>query len=73
MKPYQYYQVKRRKKRRYGIGDGSLDFYVQPAFGYYVYELEFKNEEDANKYSPPSFVSEEITSVEEFSGFSLAQ
>jgi hypothetical protein len=64
---------KKAKKRRYGIGDGSLDVYVQPAFGFYIYELEFSNEEEANKYSPPGFVSEEITGLEKFSGFSIAQ
>jgi hypothetical protein len=64
---------KASKKQRYLLNEGSLDRYVQPEIGDLIFEVEFSDEAVANNYTPPSFVSDEITGLEKYSGFALAQ
>lgn len=60
-------------KSRFSIADGALDLYEQPKHGFAVFEIEFSTPEAAAGYEPPEFVGEEITFVENYSGFSLAE
>ncbi|MBX3452340.1 MAG: hypothetical protein KF777_22480 [Planctomycetaceae bacterium] len=59
------------RKRRYSIAGGSVDVYEgTPVIA--VFEIEFASEQDAKRYQPPSFVSDEITRDESYSGAAIA-
>jgi CYTH domain-containing protein len=60
------------RKRRYFLRSGSLDVYVEPQKDLAVFEMEFGDEQSAREYSPPHFVTREITNEREYSGVSLA-
>lgn len=57
-------------KRRYSLSEGGIDVYDLE--GVSVFEIEFNTLEEANVYVPPAFVLEEITNVEEYSGYFFA-
>ena len=61
------------KKSRYAIAGGALDVYQDPNSGLAVFEVEFQSETAATNYTPPSFISQEITHNEQHSGFALSQ
>jgi CYTH domain-containing protein len=59
------------RKRRYAVAGGSVDVYDgTPVIS--VFEVEFGTEEEAERYEPPSFVSEEITHDESYTGAALS-
>ena len=60
-------------KRRYNVAGGALDVYHQPRSGLAIFEVEFDDETAAESYRPPHFVTREITSDSEFSGFAVAE
>jgi CYTH domain-containing protein len=60
-------------KRRYAIARGSLDVYIAPNSGLGVFEIEFESERAAQEFSPPPFVTREVTNDAEFTGASLAE
>jgi len=58
-------------KRRYSLAGGAIDVYAgEPVVA--VFEVEFGSEQEAEQYVPPSFVGEEVTSNELYSGAALA-
>ena len=57
-------------KLRYALAEGSIDIY-EPE-GIAVYEVEFDTMEQAQLYVPPPFALQEVTSLEGYSGYSLA-
>ena len=57
-------------KLRYSVAEGAIDIYDPE--GIAVYEVEFNAIEQANLYVPPPFVLQEVTSLEGYSGYSLA-
>ena len=59
-------------KRRYAVEGGFVDVYQRPTLVPMIFELEFKDETSAMRYSPPDFVTREITGDSNFSGFQLA-
>jgi CYTH domain-containing protein len=59
------------RKRRYSLLGGALDVYVVPAQTL-VFEIEFSSEAEAAAYVPPSFVGEEVTHAQAFSGAAIA-
>ena len=59
-------------KRRYSIAGGGLDVYEHPHAGLAIFEVEFADESAARTYSPPGFVTREITGDPPFSGAALA-
>jgi CYTH domain-containing protein len=61
------------RKKRYILEKGSLDQYMEPNLEHMIFELEFNDEASALSYVPPKFVSEEITGIEEYSGYKLSQ
>ena len=63
----------RARKRRYSVHDGSLDVYLDPDLDLGVFEVEFCDEQSAGMFSPPHFVTREITNDPEFSGSALAE
>lgn len=59
------------RKRRYAVAGGSVDVYEgTPVIA--VFEIEFASEQEAACYQPPSFVSEEVTHDEPYTGAVLA-
>jgi len=56
-------------KRRYSLAGGSLDLYGN---GETFFEIEFASEAEAASYVPPSFVSEEVTDNQAYSGAAFA-
>ena len=60
-------------KRRYAVAGGALDVYRQPRAGLAIFEVEFDDEASAQAYRPPHFVTREVTSEAEFSGFAVAE
>ena len=58
-------------KRRYALAGGALDVYADPAQTV-VFEMEFGSEAEAAAYSPPSFVAQEVTHAQAFSGAGIA-
>ena len=60
-------------KRRYTVAGGALDIYHQPRSGLAIFEVEVEDEASAQAYRPPHFVTREITSDAEFSGFAVAE
>ena len=60
-------------KRRYSLADGSLDIYDTPAHLFAVFECEFASEEAATGYTPPAFVTKEVTGDPHYTGFALAE
>jgi CYTH domain-containing protein len=60
-------------KRRYSVAGGALDVYERPRAGLAVFEIEFDDEESAETYRPPHFVTREITGESSFSGVSMAE
>jgi len=59
------------RKRRYTLEGGALDLYPgEPPIA--VFEVEFASEAEAQQYSPPPFVGEEITDNGVYSGAALA-
>jgi CYTH domain-containing protein len=58
-------------KRRYSLLGGALDVYAVPARTL-VFEMEFTSEAEAASYVSPSFVGEEVTHVQAFSGAAIA-
>lgn len=67
-----YFPGYRIQKRRYSIQGGALDVYSEPVQAA-IFEVEFADEETAEAYKPPSFVSREITDDPSFTGISLAE
>jgi CYTH domain-containing protein len=63
----------RAKKPRYSVGRGSLDVYLEPSGGVGVFEIEFDSERAAQEFTPPPFVTREITDEPAFTGASLAE
>jgi len=63
----------RTRKRRYSVAEGAIDDYLEPKDGFAVYEVEFDDEDAAECYRPPAFVTREITFESAVSGISLAQ
>jgi CYTH domain-containing protein len=65
------------QKDRYNIGfmgvTIELDVYSEELKGLVVAEIEFDSEQDANKFTPPSWFGEDVTSNKEFKNASLAQ
>lgn len=57
------------KKARYPVEEGSIDVYDFIA----IFEVEFLTTEEAANYTPPEFVSQEVTGDPDYSGFALAQ
>ena len=60
-------------KRRYTVEGGALDIYHQPRPGLAIFEVEFDDEASAQAYTPPHFVTSEVTSEAAFSGGSVAE
>lgn len=60
-------------KRRHSVAGGFVDVYQLPRTAPMIFELEFKDEMEAERYTPPSFVTKEITGDPNFSGFQLAK
>lgn len=58
-------------KYRYQLDAGAIDVYGQETL--HVFEIEFAGLDAARRYTPPGFVSEEITGNDAFSGLSLAR
>lgn len=62
------------EKLRHSLADGALDLY--PALlatnVRHIYEVEFANEQAAARYTPPNFVTEEITAQARFRGIDFA-
>jgi CYTH domain-containing protein len=63
----------RARKRRYSVQHGSLDVYLEPNCDLAVFEVEFRDEQSAAEFSPPHFVTREVTNDPKFNGFSLAE
>jgi hypothetical protein len=63
----------RARKRRYSVHHGSLDVYLEPDLDWAVFEVEFRDERSAGEFSPPHFVTREITNDSAFNGASLAE
>jgi CYTH domain-containing protein len=61
------------RKARYSIEGGSLDVYETPPSSPIIFSIEFKSQADATKYSPPSFVGEEVTFDARYTGHAFAQ
>ena len=59
------------RKRRYSLLGGSLDVYAVSARTL-VFEMEFASEAEAALYVPPTFVGEEVTHAQAFSGAAIA-
>lgn len=59
-------------KRRYAFSGGSIDVYAAPRQGLTLFEVEFPSLEAAGAFVPPQFVGEEVSGVDDYSGFSLA-
>jgi CYTH domain-containing protein len=62
----------RSLKRRYSLAQGSLDVYQEPHPGLAIFEAEFADEPAAASFTPPNFVTREITAEPQFSGAALA-
>ena len=62
----------RVRKRRYALQGGSVDVYLEPRQDVAIFEIEFQDEQSASAYSPPAFVTREVTSDPAYSGASLA-
>jgi GNAT superfamily N-acetyltransferase len=62
----------RARKRRYALGGGSLDLYLEPLDGIAIFEIDFRDEAAARAYEPPSFAVCEITHDAAFTGAALA-
>lgn len=59
------------RKHRYAVEGGSVDVYLSPV-SLALYEIEFDAEQSAREYVPPSFVGNEVTDDDAYSGASLA-
>ncbi|WP_284620727.1 hypothetical protein [Aquabacterium humicola] len=59
-------------KRRYSVAGGSIDQYVTPRNGFFIFEVEFSTLAEAQAFEPPTFVGREVTGSPEFTGFSIA-
>jgi CYTH domain-containing protein len=59
-------------KTRYSVEGGALDVYDKPSHKVAIFEMEFENEQVATQYVAPSFVSQEVTLNEGYSGFALS-
>ena len=60
------------RKRRYAVAGGALDLFPgQDQFA--VFEMEFESESEAQAYSPPGFVREEVTNDPAYSGAARGQ
>ena len=63
----------RAGKVRYSVAGGSLDVYVSPRSGLAIFETEFATDEAARTYCPPDFVTNEVTSDENYCGRTIAE
>lgn len=59
-------------KRRFYVAGGALDVYLPPHEDLAIFEREFPSESVAERYDPPSFVSEEVTNDPLCSGAGIA-
>lgn len=62
----------RSRKRRYSFAQGVVDVYEQPRGDVAVFEVAFDDERAAQAFSPPPFVTREITNEAAFTGYALA-
>jgi CYTH domain-containing protein len=60
-------------KKRYKIAGGSLDIFSEETKIPPVFEVEFASEDAARAYTPPEFVTEEITDDPALTGLALAR
>ena len=61
------------EKRRYALLDGALDVFGGRLEGLVIFEVEFGSEREALSFTPPDFVTLEVTGFPEYEGASLAE
>jgi CYTH domain-containing protein len=59
-------------KRRYLIQGGALDVYADSPQSPLIFEREFASAAEAAAFTPPNFVTLEVTGNSQYSGFALA-
>ena len=59
------------RKRRYSVAGGALDIYAGHN-AVALFEVEFRSEAEAQSYVAPTFVGQEVTGYEAYSGAALA-
>ena len=61
------------QKLRFSLAEGSLDVYEQAGEPYLIYEVEFATVEDADAYTPASFVVDEVSGQPKLRGVDFAE
>ena len=61
------------EKLRFRQSEGSIDVYRFRAVEVFIYEIEFTSALAASAFRAPSFVNEEITGMEAYSGVAMAR
>ncbi len=61
------------EKRRYALPEGALDVFGGRLEGLVIFEVEFGSEREALSFTPPDFVTLEVTGFPEYEGASLAE
>ena len=64
---------RRLEKLRYALAEGALDVFGGVLTGLIIFEVEFGSEREALAYTPPEFVTGEVTGLSEYEGASLAE